>query len=117
VRGRRPARQAGSRRCRQDDCDGHEGARGRLNAEAGHQEPTLREAVLKNIERGSTVSTGELYSYSLLKYAGYIHGMVALGKIEYARGEFHAETRRKLQVSVQELDSLDPHSREPKVHG
>jgi len=37
---------------------------------------TLREATLRNVEKGSTVSTDELLSYGLLNDDGYRHGVV-----------------------------------------
>jgi transposase len=69
---------------------------GRMNIEVipDIKSATLREAVFKNIERGSTVSIDELYSYSLLKHARYTHGMVAHGKKEYARARLTGTTRR-----------------------
>ena len=45
---------------------------------------TLRDVVLKNIEKGSTVSTDELYSYGLLTGDGYVHGRVKHGKQEWS---------------------------------
>lgn len=45
---------------------------------------TLREATLRNVEPGSTVSTDELMSYGLLEGDGYQHGMVKHGAKEYA---------------------------------
>jgi transposase-like protein len=45
---------------------------------------TLRDATLRNVEPGSTVSTDELMSYSLLDDDGYQHGMVKHGAKEYA---------------------------------
>jgi hypothetical protein len=50
---------------------------------------TLREAVLRNVAQGSTVSTDEQVSYGLLKSDGYEHGMVRHGAKEYARGQHH----------------------------
>lgn len=45
---------------------------------------TLREVVLRNVERGTLVSTDELMSYSLLDGDGYPHGTVKHGAKEYA---------------------------------
>lgn len=45
---------------------------------------TLRDVVLKNIEKGSTVSTDELYSYGLLTGDGYVHGRVKHGEKEWS---------------------------------
>ncbi|WP_421991018.1 IS1595 family transposase [Qipengyuania sp.] len=59
---------------------------------------TLRDVVLANVEEGATVSTDELYSYSLLTGDGYSHGAVKHGRKEYTwydyqRGEnFHVNT-------------------------
>jgi len=59
---------------------------------------TLRGVVLENVERGSAVSTDELYSYNLLEGDGYKHGAVKHGRKEYAfydyrKGEtFHVNT-------------------------
>ena len=46
---------------------------------------TLREATLRNVEPGSTVSTDELMSYGLLNADGYKHGQVRHGAKEFAR--------------------------------
>jgi transposase-like protein/predicted RNA-binding Zn-ribbon protein involved in translation (DUF1610 family) len=45
---------------------------------------TLREAVLRNVEPGSVVSTDELMSYGLLEGDGYTHGVVKHGAKEFA---------------------------------
>lgn len=45
---------------------------------------TLREAVTRNVEPGSIVSTDELMSYNLLTGAGYRHGMVRHGAKEWS---------------------------------
>jgi transposase-like protein len=50
---------------------------------------TLRRVVLRNVERGSVVSTDDLRAYSLLKHDGYTHGVVRHLVKEYARGEHH----------------------------
>lgn len=44
---------------------------------------TLREAILRNVERGTIVSTDELINYSLLKDDGYKHGVVTHGRKEW----------------------------------
>jgi transposase-like protein/predicted RNA-binding Zn-ribbon protein involved in translation (DUF1610 family) len=49
------------------------------------RKPTLRGVVNERVERGSTVSTDELYSYGLLTDDGYVHGRVKHGAKEYAR--------------------------------
>lgn len=46
---------------------------------------TLREAVNRNVQVGSVVSTDELLSYGLLEGDGYQHGTVRHGVKEYAR--------------------------------
>lgn len=48
------------------------------------KKPTLRGVVLDNVEKGSTVSTDELYSYGLLTGDGYKHGAVKHGAKEWA---------------------------------
>lgn len=45
---------------------------------------TLRDVVLDNVEKGSVVSTDELYSYGLLNGDGYQHGAVKHGAKEWA---------------------------------
>lgn len=45
---------------------------------------TLREATLRNVEPGSTVSTDELMSYGLLEGDGFKHGMVKHGAKEWS---------------------------------
>lgn len=45
---------------------------------------TLRGVVLENVEKGTTVSTDELYSYGLLTDDGYKHGAVKHGAKEWA---------------------------------
>ncbi len=49
------------------------------------QHTTLRNVVERNVEAGSTVSTDELYSYNLLKGAGYTHGAVKHGAKQWAK--------------------------------
>jgi transposase-like protein len=49
------------------------------------QHQTLRNVVERNVEAGSTVSTDELYSYNLLKGAGYTHGAVKHGAKQWAK--------------------------------
>ena len=56
------------------------------------RKPTLREVVLRNVEFGATVSTDELYSYSLLTGFGYRHGVVKHGQHEYARDGHHTNS-------------------------
>lgn len=45
---------------------------------------TLRGVVLENVEKGSIVSTDELYSYNLLTGDGYQHGRVKHGEKEWS---------------------------------
>jgi len=45
---------------------------------------TLRDIVLDNVEKGSLVSTDELYSYNLLEGDGYLHGRVKHGDKEWS---------------------------------
>jgi len=62
---------------------------GRMVAEpvADAKQATLREAVLRTVEPGSTVSTDEWMSYGLLKGDGYIHGVVKHGAKEFVRDQ------------------------------
>ena len=46
---------------------------------------TLRDVVIKNVEKGSIVSTDELRSYNLLTGDGYVHGPVNHSKNEWVR--------------------------------
>jgi transposase len=64
---------------------------GRINTEIIEDVKTasLREAMFKNVERGSTVSTDELLSYGLLSKEGYAHGSVKHSKKQYAVGIHH----------------------------
>jgi transposase len=64
---------------------------GRLNTEVipNIKMGSLRAAMLKNVERGSTVSTDELHSYDLLTFEGYRHGQVTHSAKEWTRGEHH----------------------------
>lgn len=48
------------------------------------KKPTLRKVVNERVEKGSTVSTDELYSYGLLNGDGYKHGAVKHGAKEWA---------------------------------
>ena len=62
------------------------------------KKPTLRGVVLENVEKGSVVSTDELYSYGLLIGDGYAHGTVKHGQKEWAvydyqTGETHHTNR------------------------
>lgn len=52
---------------------------------------TLRNVVLDSVEKGTTVSTDELYSYNLLTSDGYKHGVVKHGKKEYAYYDYRAK--------------------------
>lgn len=53
---------------------------------------TLRDAVLRNVEPGSTVSTDELMSYGLLTDDGYLHGVVKHGQKEYSYYDYRSDT-------------------------
>ena len=53
---------------------------------------TLRNAVLENVEPGSTVSTDELMSYGLLTDDGYLHGVVKHGQKEYSYYDYRSDT-------------------------
>jgi transposase-like protein len=67
---------------------------GRTNTEVLQDVTTasLREAMFKNVERGTTVSTDEFYSYGLLKGEGYRHGMVKHGKKQWSDGIHHTNS-------------------------
>jgi transposase len=45
---------------------------------------TLKEAVVRNVEPGSIVSTDELMSYALLERSGYKHGVVTHSAKEWS---------------------------------
>ena len=69
---------------------------GRIDAEVipNVKKATLREAVTRNVEPGSIVSTDELMSYGLLSGDGYKHGVVKHGAKEcdyydYRHGATH----------------------------
>ena len=53
---------------------------------------TLRDAVLRNVEPGSTVSTDELIQYGLLSDDGYLHGVVKHGQKEYSYYDYRTDT-------------------------
>jgi transposase len=74
---------------------------------------TLREATLRNVEKGSTVSTDELMSYGLLNAEGYNHGMVRHGKKEWTT----YEPCRVVLEAVQGLGAVHSHSHQRQVHG
>jgi len=85
---------------------------GRMNTEIlpNVKMGSLRRAMLKNVERGSTVSTDELYSYDLLTFEGYKHGRVKHASNEWARGNHHTN-------SVESFWSLFKHSvRSTHIH-
>ena len=54
---------------------------------------TLRDVVLKSVEKGSTVSTDEHAGYNLLKGDGYIHGAVDHSRKEWAWTDHQTGTR------------------------
>jgi len=59
---------------------------GRMTAEVipNVKKPTLREAVNRNVEPGSIVSTDELMSYGLLEGDGFKHGVVTHSKKDWS---------------------------------
>lgn len=65
---------------------------GRITAESipDIKKATLRGVTLKNVEKGSIVSTDELMSYSLLDADGYVRGTVKHGQKEYAWYDYRA---------------------------
>jgi transposase len=50
---------------------------------------SLRQAMNRHVERGTTVSTDELFSYDLLTWDGYEHGRVNHTAKEWKRGEHY----------------------------
>lgn len=58
----------------------------RLNTEVipDIKKATLRDVILRNVAKGSTVSTDELMSYGLLTGDGYTHGVVNHGRKEWS---------------------------------
>jgi transposase-like protein len=67
---------------------------GRMHAETIENAKTdsLRNPILRMVEKGSTVSTDEHRAYSLLTRDGYIHGAVHHAQGEYVRGEHHTNS-------------------------
>jgi transposase-like protein len=67
---------------------------GRMYAETipNTKTDSLRNPILRMVEKGSTVSTDEHRAYSLLKRDGYVHGAVNHLQGEYVRGEHHTNT-------------------------
>ena len=67
---------------------------GRMHAETipNTKTDSLRNPILRMVEKGSTVSTDEHRAYSLLKRDGYVHGAVNHLQGEYVRGEHHTNT-------------------------
>jgi transposase-like protein len=63
---------------------------------------TLRDAVLRNVEPGSTVSTDELMSYGLLSDDGYNHGVVKHGAKEWTYYDYRTDTTH----STNEVESF-----------
>jgi len=53
---------------------------------------TLLPLILKNIARGSTISTDEMRSYAILSHFGYEHGVVRHTKKEYVSGKHHVNS-------------------------
>jgi transposase len=64
---------------------------GRMHAETipNAKTDSLRNPILRTVERGSTVSTDEHKAYTLLTRDGYVHGAVNHGSYEWVRGEHH----------------------------
>lgn len=58
----------------------------RINTEVipNIKKATLRDVILRNVAKGSTVSTDELMSYGLLTGDGYTHGVVNHGRKEWS---------------------------------
>lgn len=68
------------------------GGRIAVEAVADEQTRTLRRMFARHVAVGSTVSTDEHRSYSLLKEDGYIHGAVNHSAYEFVRGEHHTNS-------------------------
>jgi transposase-like protein len=64
---------------------------GRMHAETipNAKTDSLRNPILRTVERGSIVSTDELNAYNLLSRDGYVHGSVNHSDGEYVRGIHH----------------------------
>jgi transposase len=77
---------------------------GRLTTEVipNVKKSTLREATLRNVEKGSTVSTDELMSYGLLTGDGYQHGTVKHGEKEWAYYDY----RQKVTHHTNNIESF-----------
>jgi hypothetical protein len=60
---------------------------------------TLKEAVVRNVEPGSIVSTDELMSYALLERSGYKHGVVTHSAKEWSFTTI-ATTRRTTRTRL-----------------
>jgi transposase len=67
---------------------------GRVHAETipNAKTDSLRGVVLRNVERGSRVSTDEHKGYTLLKRDGYDHDFVNHSRHEYVRGDSHTNS-------------------------
>ena len=63
---------------------------------------TLRDATLRNVEPGSTVSTDELMSYGLLTDDGYKHGQVQHGAKDFS----HYDYRLDAMVHTNHVESF-----------
>ncbi len=63
---------------------------------------TLRDATLRNVEPGSTVSTDKLMSYGLLTADGYQHGQVQHGAKDFS----HYHYRLDVMVHTNHVESF-----------
>lgn len=77
---------------------------------------SLKRAMNKHVERGSTVSTDELFSYDLLKFDGYEHGQVTHSAKEWKRGEHHTNSVRVFLEAVQIFGAQHPHTHQRQIH-
>lgn len=73
------------------------------------KKPTLRKAVLENVQPGAIVSTDELMSYGLLTGDGYTHGVVTHSKKEWAYYDYRQQVTHSTN-SVEGFWHLFKHS-------
>jgi transposase len=70
---------------------------------------TLREVVLRNVEKGSAVSTDELVSYNLLKKEGYDHRRVTHAKKNSIRSTHIHVSQKYMQRYLDEFTFRSNH--------
>ena len=72
---------------------------------------TLQPIIKANIEKGSTIHTDELKSYSGLKKVGFEHETVDHSAGEYVDGDCHVNGMEGFWAPAQAFDPRDPRSR------